>query len=137
MDEAESCLDELKEMFGCLLMPCASTRQSSSTYNKNGQKVAAKPLKPKQKRKATKAVDENLNKIRNNVSALRNMVLEMDTETDGKHEWLHLAFISFVSEQNEMLERINKKAKENERRVQITSDNAKQILESEKPCNLM
>ena len=36
-----------------------------------------------------------------------------------------------------MLERINKKAKENERRVQITADNAKQILESEKPCKLM
>ena len=80
-------------MFGCLLMPCASTRQTSSIYNDKGQKVPTKPLKRKQKRKATKEVDENLNKIRNNVSALRNMVLEMDTETDGKQESLHFAFL--------------------------------------------
>ena len=36
-----------------------------------------------------------------------------------------------------MLERINRKAKDNERRIQATTDNAKQILESEKPCRLM
>ena len=36
-----------------------------------------------------------------------------------------------------MLERVNKKAKDNERRVQQTTDNAKIILESNKPCGIM
>ena len=36
-----------------------------------------------------------------------------------------------------MLERINKKAKDNERRLQQTTDNAKLILDSNKPCKLM
>ena len=59
-----------------------------------------KPLKRKEKREATKAVDENLNRIRSNVSALRSMVLEMDTETDGK---LPLANYLFIVTQNKMI----------------------------------
>lgn len=96
-----------------------------------------KPLKRKEKREATKAVDENLNKIRSNVSALRSMVLEMDTETDGKLPLFGQLFIYCNPEQNDMLERINKKAKDNERRLQQTTDNAKLILDSNKPCKLM
>ena len=94
-------------------------------------------MKRKEKQETRKAVDENLNKIRSNVSALRSMVLEMDTETDGKF-WFNLELDLWqILEQNEMLERINRKAKENERRVQATTDNAKKILESEKLCRLM
>lgn len=137
LDDAESYLDELKELFGCLLLPCASTRQTSTKYDDKKMKSDQKPLKRKEKREATKAVDENLNKIRSNVSALRSMVLEMDTETDGKLPLFGQLFIYCNPEQNDMLERINKKAKDNERRLQQTTDNAKLILDSNKPCKLM
>ena len=84
LDDAEGYLDELKELFGCFLMPCASTRQTSSKYNSTEPGKKPKAMKRKEKQETRKAVDENLNKIRNNVSALRSMVLEMDTETDGE-----------------------------------------------------
>lgn len=84
LDDAKGYLDELKELFGCFLLPCASTRQTSSKYNSTEPGKKPKAMKRKEKQETRKAVDENLNKIRNNVSALRSMVLEMDTETDGE-----------------------------------------------------
>ena len=137
LDDAEGYLDELKELFGCFLLPCTSTRQTSSKYNSTEPGKKPKAMKRKEKQETRKAVDENLNKIRSNVSALRSMVLEMDTETDGKFRSKLELDLQQILEQNEMLERINRKAKENERRVQATTDNAKKILESEKLCRLM
>lgn len=92
LGDAEEYLDDLKRLFGKCLVPCTSTRSDIKydieTAENGGGKSATKPKKTKMNKKAK--ADErdeylnNLNLIRNNVSTLKNMVLEMDEECESK-----------------------------------------------------
>lgn len=96
LGDAEEYLDDLKRLFGKCLVPCTSTR-SDIKYDienaENGDEKSATKAK-KTRTKMTKkakadAQDEylnNLNLIRNNVSTLKNMVLEMDDACESKSD---------------------------------------------------
>ena len=96
LGDAEEYLDDLKRLFGKCLVPCTSTRSDIKydieTAENGGGKSAEKPKKTKTKmNKKAKAEERdeylnNLNLIRNNVSTLKNMVLEMDKECESKFE---------------------------------------------------
>ena len=94
LGDAEEYLDDLKRLFGKCLVPCTSTRSdikyNIETAENGGGNFAAKSKKTKTKmNKKAKAEERdeylnNLNLIRNNVSTLKNMVLEMDEECESK-----------------------------------------------------
>ena len=94
LGDAEEYLDDLKRLFGKCLVPCTSTRSDIKydieTAENGGGKSATKPKKTRTKMNKKAKADErdeylnNLNLIRNNVSTLKNMVLEMDDECESK-----------------------------------------------------
>ena len=94
LGDAEEYLDDLKRLFGKCLVPCTSTRSDIKydieTAENGGGKSATKPKKTRPKMNKKAKADErdeylnNLNLIRNNVSTLKNMVLEMDEECESK-----------------------------------------------------
>ena len=84
----------MKRLFGKCLVPCTSTR-SDIKYDiqiaeNGGGKSTAKPKKTRTKMTKKAKADEkdeylnNLNLIRNNVSTLKHMVLEMDDACESK-----------------------------------------------------
>ena len=84
----------MKRLFGKCLVPCTSTRSDIKydieTAESGGGKSVAKPKKTRTKMTKKAKADEkdeylnNLNLIRNNVSTLKNMVLEMDDACESK-----------------------------------------------------
>ena len=84
----------MKRLFGKCLVPCTSTRSDIKydieTAENGGGKSAAKSKKSRTKMTKKAKADEkdeylnNLNLIRNNVSTLKNMVLEMDDACESK-----------------------------------------------------
>ena len=84
----------MKRLFGKCLVPCTSTRSDIKydieTAENGGGKSTAKPKKTRTKMTKKAKADEkdeylnNLNLIRNNVSTLKNMVLEMDDACESK-----------------------------------------------------
>ena len=105
LGDAEEYLDDLKRLFGKCLVPCTSTRSDIKydieTAENGGGKSAAKPKKTRTKMNKKAKADErdeylnNLNLIRNNVSTLKNMVLEMDEECESKFDHTSTALIAY------------------------------------------
>ena len=95
----------MKRLFGKCLVPCTSTRSDIKydieTAENGGGKSAAKPKKTRTKMNKKAKADErdeylnNLNLIRNNVSTLKNMVLEMDEECESKFDHTRTALIAY------------------------------------------